>query len=386
MYSPVARSLKYGFVPLLKKFLLRQHNIPGLDCLASHGQHISSPLFQRATAGFRYKSTKEESSVEIDSDYAGSVNVDSIGELSSNVLNRNDGVADNDDTSDFSEDEASSQDSSNEHVIDKDDDDLDSDSQTEDDKARLDALNFPWLNGVQTSHHIPPVPVPGPIKYFRTKKETFFQFDYRNVERVPITKPEMEVLLEKIEVTLKDAHLEPYGTSRGVATLRKNIDALPDGAKFRMGGGKGSLKKVGEGYDKAVYVTSHRALRKAMFNLLFERHAIITSGWTHNMKKLTAEMLGQSLLGPETRIVVDRKLAQDVIQELWMRGVSSKYNRLIKKHEDRFAERNFLRYLKPKSKEEVANMDWNTDLMLKSDEELARREPTPSTRKSYKDY
>jgi hypothetical protein len=381
-----ARSFNCRSIALLKEFSHRQRSQLRLHSLAQTSCYRVVPLIHHGTTAFRYNSTEEEFSAESDTTHAIAVNEED-GELLSTLLKVNEGdIDENGEETDFSNFASSSHDFSIGQVLTDGDDDVGSDSgnyDDDDDESRVDALNYPWLNGIEVSN-TPAKAVPGPIKYFRTKKETFFQFDYRNIDRVPITRPEVEVLLQKIEVTLKDTELEPYGTSRGVETLRKNIDALPDGAKFRMGGGKGSLQKVGEGYDKAVYVTSHRALRKAMFNLLYERHAIITSGWTHDMKKLTSEMIGQSFLGPETRVVVDHKLGKDVIQELWMRGVSSKYNRLIKKHEDRFAERNFLRYLKPKSKEEAARMDWSTDLMLKSDEELARRKPTPTTRKRNK--
>lgn len=323
-----------------------------------------------ATAGFRYKSSEELYVDRKIMDVIGS-NEESDN-LSSNVVRVGDGdFAGSDDEIDVSDDESSSQD----FLIDKV-----SGPSCDRDKTRVNVLNYPWLNGVEVPGKVVKNSIPGPIKYARTKKETFFQFDYRNVDRVPITRPEMEDLLQKIELMLKNTRREPYGSSRGVATLRKNIDALPDDAKVPVGGGKGSSTKVGDGYDKAIFVTSHAALRKALLNLLYERHAIITSGWTHNIKKLSAQVLGQSLLGPETRVVMDHQISRDVIGELWMRGVSSKYNRLIKRHEERSVERNFLRYLKPRTKEEVAKMDWDTDLMLNSNEELARRKPSPITR------
>ena len=216
---------------------------------------------------------------------------------------------------------------------------------------------------------VPDGPTPGPIIFQKTNQETFFQFDYRNNPTPENIKPNLASLLQKIQITLKGTELEPYHNRRGCETLRNNINNLPDGAKFRAGGDKKSVKKVGEGYDKAVNCTTHRALRKSMFYLLWERHAIMTSGTTHDWKKLTSKAIGQSLLGPDTRIVVDQRLGKEIIQELWIRGVSSKYNRIIKRHEDRSGENNYLQYLQPNlTKREIAQMDWNTDLNLKSDE------------------
>ena len=81
---------------------------------------------------------------------------------------------------------------------------------------------------------------------------------------------------------------------------------------------------------------------------------------THNWKKLSSKVIGQSLLGPETRVVVDQQLGKQIIQELWIRGVSSKYNRLIKRHNDRSADNNYLQYLKPEpSKKKMARTDWD---------------------------
>ena len=209
-------------------------------------------------------------------------------------------------------------------------------------------------------YEVPEGPVPSAIIFQKTGKETFFQFDYRNAPPPANMKPNLASLLEKIQITLKDTEYEPYHNRRGCETLRTNIQNLPDGTKFRVGGAKKSAQKVGDGYDKAVNVTTHRALRKSMFYLLWERHAIMTSGTTHDWKKLSSKAIGQSLLGPETRVVVDQRLGKEIIQELWIRGVSSKFNRLIKRHNDRSADNNYLQYLKPEpSKKKVARTDWD---------------------------
>jgi hypothetical protein len=252
----------------------------------------------------------------------------------------------------------------NESDTDDDDDSSDDDESDKDnDRPTRNIKRFP----------IPEGRTPGPIIYQKTRKETFFQFDYRNVTVPENIRPNMAALLEKIRITMKDTELEPYHPRRGCETLRTNIDNLPDGTKFRAGGGKKSLKKVGDAYDQAVHVTTHRALRKCMFHLLWERHAIMTSGTTHEFKKLSSKAIGQSLLGPDTRIVVDQRLGKEVIEELWIRGVSSKYNRLIKRHNDKSADKNYLQYLQRKpSEEQVARMDWNTDLGLPSTEKTRR--------------
>jgi hypothetical protein len=374
MDSILTRSFKCRSFLQIKDFLLRGHNPLGFQsCILRGRLHGASPLFRHGATGFRCKSSeklyldRKTKIVIADNEESDKFSTDD------RRLDEEDFV-ESDAETDFSDEDASS---SQDYW-----DDEASGTINDRDKARGNALHFPWLNGAKIPGKVVPSKVPGPIKYRLTKKETFFQFDYRNVDRVPITSPEMEDLLKKIELMLKDIELEAYGTSRGVETLRRNIDALPDSAKVRkmaVAKSKRSSAKLGDGFDKAVYVTSHGALRRAMFNLLYERHAIVTSGWTFNMKKLSPQLLGQSFLGPETRVVMDHQLAKDVIGELWMRGVSSKYNRLLKRHEDRFIERNFLRYLRPKSKEEVANMDWDTDLMLNSNEKIARQKPFPST-------
>jgi hypothetical protein len=253
---------------------------------------------------------------------------------------------------------------SEEEDEDEDEDDRDYDeSNSDDDESIQDEKPIQKIK-----NKIPEGPVPGPIKFQKTGQETFFQFDYRNVPMPDNMRPDLAILLQKIQIVLKNTELEPYFSRRGCETLRSNIENLPDGTKFRVGGGKKSTRKVGEAYNTAVNVTTHRALRKSMSYLLWERHAIVTSGRTHDFKKLSSQAIGQSLLGPETRIPVDQRLGKEVIEELWTRGVSSKYNRLIKRHNDRSADGNYLKYLRPPSRGEVARMDWNTDLNLPSNE------------------
>jgi hypothetical protein len=240
-----------------------------------------------------------------------------------------------------------------------DDEDNDDDETNATETPKRDIKRFP----------VPDGPPPGPILLRKTREEAFFQFDYRNVPAPTNMKAELAALLEKIQLTMKDTELEPYHSRRGCETLRNTIDNLPDGAKFRVGGnGKKSAQKVGDGYNKAIYVTTHRALRKSMFHLLWERHAILTSGTTHDWNKLSSKLIAQSLLGPETRLQVDPRLGKEIIQELWIRGISSKYNRLVQRHKDRSAERNYIKYLHPPTKKEIAQMDWDTDLNLKSNE------------------
>lgn len=47
----------------------------------------------------------------------------------------------------------------------------------------------------------------------------------------------------KIDQTLKDTHLEPFGKRRGVNTLRRNILAFDRGTKFRLARAKSFVKR-----------------------------------------------------------------------------------------------------------------------------------------------
>jgi hypothetical protein len=372
------------------------------DCRASYWHHND-------LVSIRFTSTEVNSSVEDDNTFVGAIE-EHIDQSSTIEVNDND-TAENVDGKDISSDETPPGDlleeqtqgfkddndesslkiadggKDDEFVDDGKDDGAVDDEQDDESVDDVDGDQKPsdtadiFSDGETPDapiNDIPAGPTPGPLTYYKTGEETFFQFDYRNVTK-PLLNSQLDILLRKIESTAKDTELEPYCARRGTVTLRKNIEQLPDGGKFRLGGGKKSMKKMGEGYDKAVYVTSHRALRKAMINLIWERHAIMTTGKTHEWKKIPSAVIGQSLLGPDTRVVVDRKLGQDILQELWIRGVSSKYNRIIKKNKERSAERNFLRYLKPESEADVKKMDWNTDLGLQSAEAPPESNPTTRT-------
>jgi hypothetical protein len=367
---------------------------PKYDCRASYWHHND-------LVSIRFTSTEVNSSVGDDNTFVGA-NEEHIDQSSTIEVYDND-IAENVDGKDFSSVETppgdlleeqthgfkDDNDESSLNIVDegKDDESVEDGAvDDEQDDESVDDVDGDQKPDIFSDGETPDAPVndipagppPGPLTYYKTGEETFFQFDYRNVTK-PLLNSQLDILLRKIESTSKDTELEPYCARRGTVTLRKNIEQLPDGGKFRLGGGKKSMKKMGEGYDKAVYVTSHRALRKAMINLIWERHAIMTTGKTHEWKKIPSAVIGQSLLGPDTRVVVDRKLGQDILQELWIRGVSSKYNRIIKKHKERSAERNFLRYLKPESEADVKKMDWNTDLGLPSAEAPPESNPTTRT-------
>jgi hypothetical protein len=163
-------------------------------------------------------------------------------------------------------------------------------------------------------------------------EETYFQFDYRN-HKTEINTP-MSNLLRKIETTLHNAHLEPFGRYRGVGTLKSNIENMQEGERFRLGRGR-SLKKDGvivQLRRKKVNTTGFIKLKYALLRLLKDRQAIYGSGNTNTITELKWKQIGRSFFGPDSDICIKYKEAEGILRDLWFRGKSDKFNHLQKWH------------------------------------------------------
>jgi hypothetical protein len=194
------------------------------------------------------------------------------------------------------------------------------------------------------------------IYQYKSTEETFFQWDYRNHHNV--IEWNMVNMLTKIDKTLKDAHLEPYGKQRGVDTVRNNVLSLDVTEKFRLGRhkslqkGKLCCKVTRKGiipdYDKTQkrmqQLLRPMYLMRSILKVIYERHAIYASGYTEQIAHLDPFCLGESFFGPDTKIRVDYDTARLMLRELWLHGHSSTFNKLQKNHnaqQERMKEKNY---------------------------------------------
>jgi hypothetical protein len=194
------------------------------------------------------------------------------------------------------------------------------------------------------------------LYHYQSTDETYFQWDYRYHPKLKGT--HLVNTLKKIETTLQDAHLEPYGKLRGVDTVRKNILNFEVRDKFRLGRnkslsmGKVIMKKSRNGpvpdYDKMRKRTKRLVrplfLMRAIFKILYERHALYASGYTLEIAHLDSHCLGESFFGPDTKNKVDFDTAKLMLRELWLYGHSGKFNKLQKedsKYHERLKEKNY---------------------------------------------
>lgn len=155
---------------------------------------------------------------------------------------------------------------------------------------------------------------------------TYFQFDYRNHD-APLTES-MQGLLRKIEATLENADLEPFGRNRGVETIKRNIENLREGDRYRIR--KRSRSKSGlierKKKDKV------NVNRYTLLKLLKERHCIYTTGTHERLGQLDQIVLGRSLFGPESDVKITSREVEQVLNELWFQGVSSRFRGLQRTH------------------------------------------------------
>ena len=192
--------------------------------------------------------------------------------------------------------------------------------------------------------------VPPPLITYEGK-ETYFQFDYRN-HKTEVNAP-MKNLLEKIETTLYNTHLEPYEKFRGVATMKQNIELMEEGVKFRLGrrrsmtkdGGVMAIRKHPEN------VTGYIQLKRALLRLLKDRHSIYTSGNTNTITELKWKKIGQGFFGPDSDVCVKYNQAERMLRDLWFRGTSDIFNKLQKWH-FRLVEKKKQRLLHPRDPDE----------------------------------
>ena len=194
------------------------------------------------------------------------------------------------------------------------------------------------------------------IYQYKSTDETYFQWDYRY--HPEIKEWNVMNMLIKIERTLKDAHLEPYGKLRGVDTVRQNIINLDVTEKFRLGRnkslqkGKISCKFTRDGVQPDYKKTEKRMKRllrpipllRSILKIIYERHAIYASGYSEQIAHLDPFCLGESFFGPDTNVRVDYDTARLMLRELWLHGHSSKFNKLQWQHnihQERLKERNY---------------------------------------------
>jgi hypothetical protein len=197
----------------------------------------------------------------------------------------------------------------------------------EDDDEGNDEDDSYEIDGDQTSTERMDLPL---ITY--EGEETYFQFDYRN-HTTAVNAP-MSNLLRKIETTLFNAHLEPFGRYRGVATLKHNIEIMNEGVKFRLGRGR-SLQKDGVIVPKRKKIqntTGYIQLKRALLRLLKDRQAIYGSGNTNTITELKWKQIGRSFFGPDSDICISYQETEDILRDLWFRGKSDKFNHLQKWH------------------------------------------------------
>jgi hypothetical protein len=197
------------------------------------------------------------------------------------------------------------------------------------------------------------------IYHYKSTEETYFQWDYRYHRKVKETN--MINMLKKIETTLHNAHLEPYGKQRGVDTVRNNLLNLDVKEKFRLGRNKSLekgkiIRKSGKNGLAPDYKVMHERMKRllrpmyllrSMLKVLYERHAIYASGYTVELSKLDEYCLGESFYGYKTHIRMDHHTAKLILRELWLHGWSGKFNKLQKEH-NQYQERLRLKNYKPK--------------------------------------
>jgi hypothetical protein len=182
------------------------------------------------------------------------------------------------------------------------------------------------------------------VYHYKSTEETFFQWDYRNHPK--IEGKNMNNLLNKIEATLNNAHLEPYGRQRGVATVLQNVMDMEVGEKFRLGRNKSfkKLKPINPWNEKEPRPNPKKKKRRinnmlrptqlcrSLFKLLNDRHAIYASGCTAEISALDEYCLGESFFGPTTHVRVSPRTAKLMLKELWLHGHSSTFNMFQKNH------------------------------------------------------
>jgi hypothetical protein len=165
-----------------------------------------------------------------------------------------------------------------------------------------------------------------PLFIYRARP-TYFQFDYRNHD-VPIT-VSMQGLLRKIEATLENADLEPFGKERGVETMKRNIENLAEGEGYRVR--NRSRNKLGS-IQKAKKGTLLTLNRYALLKLLKERHCIYATGIHERLGQLNFVEIGRSFFGPESDVEVRGWEAEQILNELWFQGKSNRFQGLQRRH------------------------------------------------------
>jgi hypothetical protein len=164
-----------------------------------------------------------------------------------------------------------------------------------------------------------------PLITYRART-TYFQFDYRNHD-TPITES-MQGLLRKIEATLENTDLEPFGKNRGLETMRQNITNLGEGEGYRIK--NRSLNKSGS--IEPVKKFNLNLNRYALMKLLKERHCIYATGVHERFGQLDFVELGRSFFGPDSDVEVRGWEAEEILSELWFRGTSSRFRGLQRRH------------------------------------------------------
>jgi hypothetical protein len=211
-------------------------------------------------------------------------------------------------------------------------------------------------DGESPSNILPPPP------FTFEGKETYFQFDYRNHKTE--VNPTMKNLLNKIEKTIHNAHLEPYGKFRGVATIRLNIALMEEGEKFRLGRRKSWIK---DGTLVPIRkwppnLTGQIRLKRDFVRILKDRHTIYTAGNMNVLSELKWKKIGQGFFGPDSDICVKPADAVTMLRDLWFRGESNLFNKFQHWH---------FRLLEKKKKKD-----------LLSPQPPTLNEPTPSNEKT----
>jgi hypothetical protein len=141
---------------------------------------------------------------------------------------------------------------------------------------------------------------------------------------------------------LYNAHLEPYGKFRGVATVRSNIENMKEGTKFRIGR-KRSLTKLGViqplHVRRRFNLAGYTFLTRTILRLLKERHAIYSTGGTPVINELKWKNIGKSFFGPDSDICIRHRHVQVILRDLWFRGHSELFAHCHKWHFRRLKQR-----------------------------------------------
>ena len=173
-----------------------------------------------------------------------------------------------------------------------------------------------------------------------------------------VYRDDMKNLLQKIEATIHNAHLEPFGRARGVQTVRENIMYMEVGDKYRLGHKKSFTKgRLVLRYQRGGLLPDYKRtneqmrqrlrpkpLLRSIFKCLYERHAIHATGCTPALGIVDDRTLGESFFGPDTHITLNQIDAKLILRELWLHGHSSKFNKLQKnhnKHQELLKEKNW---------------------------------------------